>query len=511
MSKRWKATAGLAAFSLLLTSCGARVAPYLSATGAGPQQATSQAGPDQSQSAVTAVGTQQGNPAGGGGTSGGAISPSGAGTATATNGARSTTGPSGPASTPAPAALTVADFNFDPQAEAAYCTGTAGNTSSAPGVTPTSITVGNVSGLTGAVADSFGAGLQSTQAVFDAVNRFGGICGRQLKIASEDDQQNSSNNAADVSYLIPKVLAFVGSLSDGDNGGVSAMEAANIPDIGAVINVNRSNAPTYWSGTGGSVTVRNGRAYLYNSWLVGLKQNGDLPSSVAVLSYSIPISAQAGAEFANAFQQMGVKICYSNYSIPPAPGTVMGSVVQSMQQHNCGGVFTTMDVVGNADMLQDMQSDDFHPKLVSTTYEGYNPDQISLAGNSAAQGLSLNLNSQPLGSNNPGVQLYQSEMSTYEPGQLVSEFGIESWSDAEMFIYALLKAGRNPTRAGLTSALGAIQGWTGDGSFGPYTPNVRTGNPCGVNVVYRGNNWVKTWPSSGFFCTGQFIDVGAAK
>jgi ABC-type branched-subunit amino acid transport system substrate-binding protein len=188
----------------------------------------------------------------------------------------------------------------------------------------------------------------------------------------------------------------------------------------------------------------------------------------------------------------------------------MGSVVTSMQQKNCGGVFTTMDVVGNADMLQDMQSDGYHPGLVSTTYEGYTPDQISLAGSKAATGLDIGLSSVPLTSQVPGVQEYSSQMATYQPGQPLTEFGIEAWADAELFVYALLQAGRNPTRASFVSALNSVTNWTSDGAFGAYTPHNRTGPPCITNVKYNGSAFAETWPSSGLYCQGGLVDVGKA-
>ena len=518
------AVAALAALSLVAAACGARVPPYLpvqaAAGGAptgsvGPGAGSSAAGGQAGSGAVAAGSTTASTTAG---AAGGAPPGGSAANGVATAAGRPTTGGTGTgrasstaaAAPSGPAALTEANFSYDPQAQAAYCTGTAGNTASAPGVTPTTITVGNVSGLTGAVSDSFTPGPQAVQAVFDSINRFGGICGRQLKVQVEDDQQNSSSNASDIQYLIPRVLAFVGSLSDADNGGVPAMQAAGVPDLGPAINVNRSNSPTYWSATGGSVVVRGGQVYLNDSWLQGLKKFGTLPRSIAILSYSIPISAQAGQEYATAFKNLGVSICYQNEQIPPAPGTTMGSVVSAMQQNNCGGVFTTMDVVGNADMLQDMSAVGWHPQLISTTYEGYTPQQISLAGNSNAQNLDVGLSSVPLTAAVPGVQEYSREMATYEPGQPLTEFGLESWADTELFVYALLKAGRNPTRSGLISALGSVTGWTSDGAFGAYTPRDRTTPPCSVNVVYRGNSWSQTWPAGGLFCGGSLVPVGSA-
>ena len=506
------------------TACGARVSPYLGATTAGAaggsqQAGTATQGPSQSSTGPVAAGTQTGStlPAasgssaapvagagGGGATQPGAVSAGSSGSSSSKSPAQ---GPTAVAAPTGIAALTPANFSINPQQQAAYCTGSSGNTASGPGVTATAIAVGNVSGLTGAVSDSFTPGSQAVQAVFDSINRFGGICGRQLQLKVEDDQQSSSSNNADVESLIPNVLAFVGSLSDADNGGVSAMQAAGVPDLGPAINVNRSNSSVYWSATGGSVTVKNGQAYLNNGWIKGLQQYNEMPKSMAVLAYNIPISAEAGQQYAAVLKAAGVSICYTNYSIPPAPGTVMGSVVASMQQNGCGGVFTTMDVVGNADMLQDMAADGYKPSLVSTTYEGYTPDQISLAGSQNAQNLDIGLSSVPLTSQVPGVQMYTQEMNTYEPGKPLTEFGLEAWADAQLFVYALLKAGRNPTRSSLISALSGVQNWTSGGAFGAYTPSARTGPPCITNVQYRGSSWVQTWPSSGLYCGGQLVPV----
>ena len=514
----------LAAVGLMSTACGARVSPYFGATtaggaaagpaaaqsgtGGGPAQSPTGNAPIASPQPGRATTSPSATVAGGSTThTGPMVAATGSSGATGQlgSGGHSAVG-SGPAPTGV-AALTPANFSFNPQMQASYCTGTAGNNSSAPGITATTITAGNVSGITGAVSDSFNPGYQAVQAVFDSINRFGGICGRQLKLTVEDDQQSSSSNNADIEALIPNVFAFVGSLSDADNGGVAAMQAANVPDLGPAINVNRSNSPVYWSATGGSVTVRNGQAYLNDAWLKGLQQYNEMPKSMAVLSYSIPISALAGQQYAAVLKQLGISVCYTNYSIPPAPGTVMGSVVASMQQKGCGGVFTTMDVVGNADMLQDMGADGYHPSLVSTTYEGYTPDQISLAGSQNAQNLDVGLPSVPLTSSAPGVQMYSEEMATYQPGKPLTEFGLDAWADAELFVYALLKAGRNPTRASLTNALSQVTGWTSGSAFGAYTPHDRSGPPCTTNVQYRGSSWTQTWPSSGLFCGGTLVPV----
>ncbi len=505
MGKGRKGIGAIVVAGLLVAGCGARVAPYLGAasgTGVGPATAGvggstgSGALPGGTSPTTTAAG---GVPAGSVGSSPGVTAPAGGsgpvvGAATAGS----------PAPTAAPAA---AGFSFQPQAEAAACPGNAGNTASDVGVTPATITLGNVSGLTGPLANSFNQGAEGVQALFAAVDGAGGICGRQLRLTTEDDGQNASNNAADVGDLIPKAFAFVGSTSDGDNGGVPQITQAGVPDVGFAINCNRSQSPDYWSAAGGSCYERSGRPYIYDSGFALAKAQGYFPSRMAFISYSIAISAQAAQEFAYEYQELGGTVCYTDYSVSPATASLASDVVQ-MENNHCQGVDTALDVTGMAKLLQAMAQQSYHPAYVATTFDGYTPAQITSAGTQAAQGLLVGLPFVPLDEPNPTVQLYLRQLATYEPGKEPSGFGFLAWESAQMLVYALVSAGHNPTRASVTKIFGALQNWDGGGALGPYTPATHSVSNCDVDVVVQGSAFVRKAPSSGLFCSGNLVPAG---
>jgi branched-chain amino acid transport system substrate-binding protein len=495
---------------LVAASCGARVGPYLGAGGT--------AGNNSGPSAAQAVGATTTTAAGGAASTGPGTS-SGPGVKTAASaspGARPAAGAgpgAGAAPAPAPAASsapapaaspTSSGFNFSPAAEAAACNGSTGNTASDVGVSPTSITFGNVSGLTGPLSGSFPQSSQAVEAAFSAINAAGGICGRKLTLDVEDDQQNASTNASDVADLIPKVLTFVGSSSDADNGGVPAMTSANIPDVGFAINCNRSEEPVYWSPAGGSCNQSppGGPYYQSNGLYQLAKQGGYFPTKMAFLAYSIAISAQAAQQYEKVYQAEGGTVCYSDFAVSPASAS-LESDVASMQQAGCNGVIDTMDVTGNAKLLQAMQQQSYTPAYVAATFDAYTPDMLSVAGQSAAQGLIVGLPFIPLNEPQPMVQMYQQQLTTYEPGDSPSGFGFLAWEDAQMLVYALIQSGHNPTRASIVKVFNSLQNWNGGGALGGYTPSSHGVYNCTVDVQIKGSSFVRKAPASGLFCGGQ--------
>jgi branched-chain amino acid transport system substrate-binding protein len=484
--------------ALVASACGARVGPYLGAGGSGTgegggNQATASQGASASNQAVGA------NTATGGGATGG-----GGGGATGGGGG----------SGAAPVVPPASGFKYDPASEAAVCTGTAGNSASDKGITPSSILVGNVSGISGPLQGSFQQGQQAVSALFDAVNAAGGICGRKFNLSSEDDGQNSTTDKNDVDDLISKgVFAFVGNTSDADNGGVDDMKAAGIPDLGFAINCNRSASTNYWSVDGGSCYQPGGAGttfYIGDGAMLNAKVNGYLPSKMAFLAYDIAISAQAAQQFAYVYTHtFGGTVCYHDYSISPV-GASLQSDVQQMQSAGCQGVYTTLDVTGNAKMLQALQQQNVHLPYVATTFDGYTPTQISLAGQSAAQGLIVTLPFVPLNEQQVMDVMYQQQLAKYVPGATPSGFGFLSWLAGQMFIYTLLQAGRNPTHASLLAALNGLKNYDAGGAVGPYTPGSHSVGPCVVDTSVKGNDFVRKSPASGLFCQGQPVAASDA-
>jgi hypothetical protein len=182
-----------------------------------------------------------------------------------------------------------------------------------------------------------------------------------------------------------------------------------------------------------------------------------------------------------------------------------------MQNAGCNGSFNTMDVTGNAKLLQAMQQQSYVQTYVAATFDAYTPAMVATAG-SAAQGLVVNLPFVPLTEPQTMVQMYNSQLAAYEPGDQGSGFGYLAWINAQMLVYALIMSGHNPTRASIVQWFNTLQNWTGGGSLGAYTPSTRGDDlsepGCGIDVWIQSGNFVRKSPSSGFFCGGQSEPAG---
>src|SRR5204862_8117681 len=116
------------------------------------------------------------------------------------------------------------------------------------GVTGNSITVSNVSILSGPVPGLFAGALNGTDAYFQYQNSQGGVYGRQLKVLARDDAFDCGQNKSLTESDIPKAFAFVGSFSLYDNCGAQVLAShPDVPDVHNALSIDAAHLASNFS------------------------------------------------------------------------------------------------------------------------------------------------------------------------------------------------------------------------------------------------------------------------
>src|ERR1700749_3702432 len=116
----------------------------------------------------------------------------------------------------------------------AACGSSSGGSSSAPGVTATSITFGTHQPLTGPAAPGYSEIAAASQAFFNYVNANGGVFGRKIHLIIKDDAYNPTNTVNVVHQLVlqNKVFGiFEGLGTPTHTKVVSFLNASKVPDL----------------------------------------------------------------------------------------------------------------------------------------------------------------------------------------------------------------------------------------------------------------------------------------
>jgi ABC-type branched-subunit amino acid transport system substrate-binding protein len=116
-----------------------------------------------------------------------------------------------------------------------------------PGVTPTSVTVGQIDDLTAPLPGLFKGAEDGTQAYFDYVNSIGGVNGRMIKLDAQDSAYSEGTVANVTQEQIKSDFALVGGFSLDDAAEEPFVKAAAIPDIAYPLDPGLSNLPTAYS------------------------------------------------------------------------------------------------------------------------------------------------------------------------------------------------------------------------------------------------------------------------
>ena len=333
-------------------------------------------------------------------------------------------------------------------------------TASAPGITPTTITIGSHQPLTGPAAPGYSEIAPASNAYFQYVNAHGGVYGRKIVYKYLDDAYNPTTTASVVRQLVlqDNVYAVFNGLGTPTHlAAVSFLNAQKVPDVFVATGCDCFNQPTLYPQTFGWQIdyIREGKilgqyvkqhfagkkiGYFYQNDEFGLDGvkglNYEIPASMVVSKQSyVPTNVNIAPQVA-ALRASGAQVVVA-FSIPAF------TALLKLNSLKLG--FSPQLVVSGTG------SD---PITLSGLLEAYaKQGGATVNGNQLTNGLISDSYLPPLSASNSWYVLFKKVHDQYDAKAPLDGNVIFGMAVAYTFVQAMLKAGRNPTRADLVSAI----------------------------------------------------------
>jgi ABC-type branched-subunit amino acid transport system substrate-binding protein len=360
-------------------------------------------------------------------------------------------------------------------------------TASAPGITPTTITIGSHQPLTGPAAPGYSEIAPASNAYFQYVNANGGVYGRKIVYKYLDDGYDPTKTASVVRQLVlqDNVYAIFNGLGT-HLAAVSFLNSEKVPDVFVASGCDCWNAPSTYPQTFGWQLdyISEGKilgqyvAQHFKGKKVGFFYQNDefgqdgvkglldeIPASMVVSKQSyVPTNVNVAPAVA-ALRAAGAQVVVS-FSIPAF------TALLKLNSLKLG--FSPTLVVSN------VGSD---PITLSGLLEAFAKQAgATVNGNQLTTGIITDEYLPALIASDSWYVLFKKIHDQYEPKAPLDGNFFYGMSVAYTFVQAMLKAGRNPTRADLTNA---IQGGLAQGPMvAPFAYS--STNHLGVTGAYLG-------------------------
>jgi ABC-type branched-subunit amino acid transport system substrate-binding protein len=362
-------------------------------------------------------------------------------------------------------------------------------TASAPGITPTTITIGSHQPLTGPAAPGYSEIAPAANAYYQYVNANGGIYGRKVVYKYLDDGYDPTKTASIVRELVlqDNVYAIFNGLGTPTHlAAVSFLNSQKVPDVFVASGCDCWNAPSTYPETFGWQLdyISEGKilgqyvkqhyagkkiGFFYQNDEFG--QDGvkglldEIPASMVVSKQSyVPTNVNVGPAVA-ALRAAGAQVVVS-FSIPAF------TALLKLTSLKLG--FSPTLVVSN------VGSD---PITLSGLLEAFAKQAgATVNGNQLTTGIITDAYLPALSASDSWYVLFKKVHDQYEPKAPLDGNFFYGMSVAYSFVQAMFKAGRNPTRADLVNA---IQGGLPQGPMvAPFAYS--SSNHLGVTGAYIG-------------------------
>jgi branched-chain amino acid transport system substrate-binding protein len=349
------------------------------------------------------------------------------------------------------------------------------NTASDVGVTPTTITLGQIVSRSNPFdPKAFVGPLYGAAAFVADLNSRGGINGRTVRLVTCDDHGDASRNTSCAHSLIDssRVFALV-SQSIFSYGGASYVQSKAVPDVGSQpIDTAYDRWSHLWD-IYGETYPRNGTVG-YNGKLIGgtevyqyFKKRFGGALKAGVVYYNVADSERFGKSIATGLRAEGYAVVEKqiNFALPD-----YDSAVLDMKSQGVKYVYDSLDTGGNVSLCRAMDADGLSSQVTAkvTTTQGW---VDSITGDYAdspgcrnklwATGNDLNYDD----TGRPQVKRFRDAMARLhlDGTDQLSEWALEGWAGAQWLTDAMRSCGSTLTRRCVEAYMGSGKPYTAGG------------------------------------------------
>ncbi|GGO76937.1 ABC transporter substrate-binding protein [Nocardioides deserti] len=367
------------------------------------------------------------------------------------------------------------------------------------GITDDTITIANVSDISGPVPGIFEAAQQATQAYAAYANSAGDICGRSLKVLDLDSRADAGADQQAYTRACDDAFAAVGSMSAFDSGGAATAQQCGLPDIRSYsVNGDRTRCTTCFA------------AYAVQPHLVPnampqywAKKAPEAVESVAMF-YVNAGAAPANAEnFRAAWEKNGWDV-----TVFEAIDTAEFNYAPYVQQAKDAGarlVSYTGPYQFTIRLQQAMRQQGYEPEIFLQDATVYDQRYVDEAG-ATGDGTYVYAQTAMLDSSVAEMRLYRSWLQQVDPGAEPNTYGVFAWSAARLFVEQAVALGGKLSRASLVERLRGVKDWTGNGIHVPQQVGAERTANCASIIQLSNGTWKKVSP--GEYLCGSMTNTG---
>jgi ABC-type branched-subunit amino acid transport system substrate-binding protein len=360
------------------------------------------------------------------------------------------------------------------------------------GISPDSITLGQVGTISGPVPGLSQTAVNGVRAYFAYRNSQGGVCGRELQLINGDDRLDTGQNRAEHSRMLERVFGFVGGWSVVDDGGASVLEGTNVPDVGLAITDRRIAYENNFS-TNPIPSDQSGAL----SVLTHLIQTYQ-PASAAVVWPAQATARNRALAYVRDLEALGVPVPVQR----EVAVTESNYVPAAQEIENAGAelVVTALEMTGIARLSQALRQVGYQPPVPFWGAQAYGERLIELAGD-AVNGTILGITHSIIeeGGGGGSLDAFVEWYRRVNPDAEIDFFAFQGWVAADMFATAIESAGPAPTRDAVLAVLRTYTSFDAHGLIAPINPAQKQATTCFMLVTIENQEWRRLYPEGGGF------------